>query len=114
MHISGVHLTPIGEGDFLLEPTQGLDIASSDDLIEKILTQVQLSKGQRLYYDLSSLALIDPVYYQWMRRLARACQAVNIQMVWIHMQPNAAFGLSQFLHETPPFICALDVERHVR
>lgn len=114
MHISGLHLTPIGEGDFLLEPTQGLDIFHSDDLIEKILAQVHLSKGQRLYYDLSSLALIDPVYYQWMRTLARACQTVNIQMVCIHMQPTAAFGLSQFLHETPPFICALDVERHVR
>lgn len=112
MHISGVHLTPIGEGDFLLEPTQGLDIANSDDLIEKILAQVQLSKGRRLYYDLSSLALIEPVYYQWMRTLARACQTVNIKMVCIHMQPTAAFGLSQFLHETPPFICALDVERH--
>lgn len=114
MHIAGVHLSPIGEGDFLLEPTQGLDIASSDALIEKILARVQLCKGRRLYYDLSSLALIDPVYYQWIRTLARACQAVNIQMVCIHMRPTAAFGLSQFLQETPPFDCALDVERHAR
>lgn len=112
MHISGAHLTPIGEGDYLLEPTRGLDIANSDQLIEEILTRVQLGKGQRLYYDLSELALIDPVYYQWMRMLARACQTVNIKMVCIHMQPTAAFGLSQFLQETPPFVCALDVERH--
>jgi len=114
MQISGVHLTPFGEGDYLLEPTQGLDIAASDNLIEAILSRVQVGKGRRLYYDLSALALIDPIYYQWLRTLARACQAVNIQMVCIHMQPTAAFGLSQFLQETPPFVCALDVERHVR
>lgn len=113
MHISGAHLTPIGEGDFLLEPTRGLDIANSDNLIEEILAKVQRGKGQRLYYDLSELALIDPVYYQWLRTLARACQTVNIQMVCIHMQPTAAFGLSQFLQEEPPFFCALDVERHI-
>lgn len=114
MHIAGVHLTPIGEGDFLLEPAQGLDIANSDHLIEEILAKVQLGKGQRLYYDLSELGLIDPVYYEWMRMLARACQTVNIKMVCIHMQPTAAFGLSQFLQEIPPFVCALDVEQHTR
>lgn len=113
MHIPGAHLTPIGEGDFLLEPTRGLDIANSDQLIEEILAKVQLGKGQRLYYDLSELALIDPVYYQWLRMLARACQTLNIHMVCIHMQPTAAFGLSQFLQEIPPFVCALDVERHI-
>lgn len=114
MQIAGVHLTPIGEGDFLLEPTQGLDIVNSDHLIEEILAKVQLGKGKRLYYDLSELALIDPVYYEWMRMLARACQTVNIKMVCIHMQPTAAFGLSQFLQEIPPFVCALDVEQHTR
>lgn len=113
MPISGAHLTPIGEGDFLLEPTRGLDIANSDQLIEEILTKVQLGKGQRLYYDLSELALIDPVYYEWIRTLARACQTLNIKMICIHMQATAAFGLSQFLQETPPFVCALDVERHI-
>lgn len=112
MHIAGAHLTPIGEGDFLLEPTRGLDIANSDKLIEEILSRVQMSKGQRLYYDLSELAIIDPVYYQWMSTLARACQTVNVKMVCIHMQPAAAFGLSQFLQEPPPFVCALDVERN--
>lgn len=112
MHIAGAHLTPIGAGDFLLEPTRGLDISNSDNLIPEILACVQSSKGLRLYYDVSELAIIDHVYYQWMRRLARACQTVNIKMVCIHMQPTAAFGLSQFLQETPPFVCALDVERH--
>ena len=112
MHIAGAHLTSIGEGDFLLEPTRGLDIANTDALIEQILTHIQMSKGRRLYYDLSEMAIIDPVYYQWMRTLARACQTVNIKMICIHMQPTAAFGLSQFLHEPPPFVCALDVERN--
>ena len=110
MPIAGAHLTPIGDGYFLLEPTRGLDITNSDALIEEILRRVQMSKGVRLYYDLSDLAIIDPVYYQWMSLLARSCQTVNIQMVCIHMQPTAAFALSQFLLEIPPFTCALDVE----
>lgn len=112
MHIAGAHLTPIGSGDYLLEPTRGLDTTRSDYLIEEILAQVQEGKGRRLYYDLSELALIDPVYYQWLRTLAHACQAVNIKMLCIHMQPTAAYGLSQFLQEVPPFVCALDVERN--
>lgn len=112
MPIAGAHLTSIGDGDFLLEPTRGLDIANSDALIEEILSRVQKSKGQRLYYDLSELAIIDPVYYQWMSTLARACRAVNVKMVSIHMQPTAAFALSQFLQEIPPFVCALDVEKN--
>ncbi len=114
MDIAGAHLTPIGDGDFLLEPTRGLDITNSDTLIEGILHRIQMTKGQRLYYDLSELVIIDPVYYQWMSRLARACQAVNVKMVCVHMQPTAAFALSQFLQEIPPFTCALDVERNKR
>ena len=113
MHIAGAHLTSIGEGDFLLEPTRSLDIADTGALIEQILTHIQVNKGRRLYYDLSEMVVIDPVYYQWLSMLARACQTVNIKMVCIHMQPTAAFGLSAFLHETPPFACALDVERHI-
>lgn len=111
MPFSGAHLTAIGDGDFLLEPTRSLDIADSDTLIEVILSQVHAGKGRRLYYDLAELAIIDPVYYHWLKTLARACQMVNVKMVCIHMQPTAAFALSQFLRETPPFICALDVEK---
>lgn len=111
MPLSGAHLTPIGDGDFLLEPTRSLDIANSELFIEEILSQIHVGKGRRLYYDLSELAIIDPVYYHWMKTLARACQMVNVKMVCIHMQPTAAFSLSQFLRETPPFICALDVEK---
>ena len=111
MPLSGAHLTRIGDGDFLLEPTRSLDIANSDPLIEAILSQIHVGKGRRLYYDLSELALIDRVYYHWMKTLARACQMVNVQMVCIHMQPTAAFALSQFLQEAPPFICALDVDK---
>lgn len=111
MPLSGAHLTPIGDGDFLLEPTRSLDIANSEVFIEEILSQIHVGKGRRLYYDLSELAIIDPVYYQWMRTLARACQMVNVKMVCIHMQPTAAFALSQFLQEMPPFLCALDVEK---
>ena len=109
MNIPGLHLTFIGNGDFLLEPTRSLDIANSDELIEEVIRRLQKSKGMRLYYDLAELAMIDPVYYQWINALARACQAVNVKMVCIHMQPTAAFTLSQFLLEAPTFGCALDV-----
>ena len=109
MNIPGLHLTSIGNGDFLLEPTRSLDIANSDELIEEVIRRLQKSKGVRLYYDLAELAMIDPVYYQWINSLARACQAVNVKMVCIHMQPTAAFTLSQFLLEGPTFGCALDV-----
>lgn len=114
MHIAGAHLTSIGEGDFLLEPTRSLDIANNGSLIEQILTHIQAGKGRRLYYDLSEMVVIDPIYYQWLGMLARACHTVNINMVCIHMQPTAAYGLSSFLHETPPFACARDVERNIR
>ena len=109
MNIPGLHLTSIGNGDFLLEPTRSLDIANSDELIEEVIRRLQKSKGMRLYYDLAELAMIDPIYYQWINSLARACQAVNVKMVCIHMQPTAAFGLAQFLFEKPAFETALDI-----
>jgi len=111
MSISGIHLTAIGSGDFLLEPTRSLDIGNQYELIEGVIHRMQRTKTQRLYYDLAELPVIDPVYYAWLNALARACQAVNVQMVCIHMQPTAAFALSHFIKEAPCFSTALDVAR---
>lgn len=111
MSIPGIHLTAIGSGDFLLEPTRSLDIGNQYELIEGVIHRMQRTKTHRLYYDLAELSVIDPVYYDWLNALARACQAVNVQMVCIHMQPTAAFALSHFIKEPPCFQTALDVAR---
>lgn len=105
----GIHLTQINSGDFLLEPSRSLNIQEPDILIKYIAARLQQARASRLYYDLSELALIDPVYYGWLDTLARTVQALNISMVCIHMQPTAAFGLAQFLHEHPAFKTALDI-----
>lgn len=111
MSIPGIHLTAIGSGDFLLEPTRSLDIGNQYELLEGVIHRMQRTKTQRLYYDLAELSVIDPVYYDWLNALARACQAVNVQMICIHMQPTAAFALSHFIKEDPCFRTALDVVR---
>ncbi|TCV83279.1 hypothetical protein [Sulfurirhabdus autotrophica] len=110
MNQYGYHLTPIGGGDFLLEPMYGLDTSKADELIEGILLRLQASKSVRLYYDLGEITIIDPVYYTWLELLARACCTMNVRMVCIHMQPTAAFALSHFLQGDPAFETALDVD----
>ena len=109
MSISGVHLTRIGKGDFLLEPLRGMNVSDRDRLMQEIVAQVQQGLGKRLYYDLNGLPVIDPVYYDWLDKLARTCLALNIKMVCINMQPTAAFTLSKFLTTNPSFETALGV-----
>lgn len=110
MSDAGFHLTPIGSNDFLLEPSPSLDVGAPDPLILEIVGRLQKGKSSRLYYDLADLPVIDLVYYAWLNRLARACRAINVQMVGVHMQPTAAFALSQRLPELPQFKTALDVK----
>lgn len=107
---TGYHLTPIGSGRFLLEPSPALDISSSEDLVEEILQRLQRGKACKLYYDLANLPLIEPRYYQWLNMLARACCAVNVVMACIRMQPTAAYALSSYMEGTPDF----SVEQGVR
>jgi len=109
MGIPGLHLTQIGSGDFLLEPTRSLNIRVMDTLIERVAERLQQARASRLYYDLSEQALIDPVYYAWLDALARTVLAINVRMVCIHMQPTAAFALAQFMREAPSFETALDI-----
>ncbi len=106
---AGLHLTPIGNGDFLLEPSRGLDISREDELVEEVARRLQTARATRLYYDLSEMVIIDPVYYQCLNRLARACRAIDVNMICIHMQPTAAFALAQFIEGRPAFETALDV-----
>lgn len=104
-----LHLTKIGSGDFLLEPSKSLDISDQSMHIENVTTRLIQARASRLYYDLSSLALIDPLYYSWLDALARAAQTVNVKMICINMQPTAAFALSKFLHKRPVFETALNI-----
>jgi rsbT antagonist protein RsbS len=109
MAISGVHLTRIGKGNFLLEPRRSMNIQEQNMLMREIVAAVQQEQGERLYYDLDSLPIIDQVYYDWLDKLARTCLAMNIKMICINMQPTAAFTLSKFLTGKPVFETALAV-----
>jgi len=109
MAISGIHLTCIGRGNFLLEPLRSMNIQDAGQLMQDIIALLQQSRGVRLYYDLNGLPVIDPVYYDWLDKLARICLTVNIEMICINMQPTAAFTLSSFLASEPVFATALGV-----
>lgn len=105
-----LHVTPIGRDELLLEPGEALDPHAADHYLDFILARIQEANARRLYYDLQSLPLIDPVYYAWLTRLAQACHIIGVRMVAVHMRPTAAFGLSSFLNEKPLFETALDVD----
>jgi rsbT antagonist protein RsbS len=109
MTIPGVHLTQIGGGDFLLEPSKSLNIRDQARLIESITARLIQAHASRLYYELSGLALIDPLYYAWLDTLARSAQAINVKMICINMQPTAAFALSKFIHKMPTFETAFSI-----
>jgi rsbT antagonist protein RsbS len=109
MAIQGLHLTQIGSGDFLIEPSRSLNIRDHDMLIESVTARLLQARPSRLYYDLSGLPLIDPLYYSWLDALARAAQTVNVKMVCINMQPTAAFALSRFIRKMPVFETAFSI-----
>ena len=104
-----LHLTKIGNGDFLLEPPKSLNIREQSRYIENITARLLQVRASRLYYDLSSLMLIDPLYYAWLDALARAARTVNVKMICVNMQPTAAFALAKFLREKPAFETALTI-----
>lgn len=108
--VQGVHLTPIGGGNVLLEPTEGLDPNNPDALVVPLLHRLHALAARRLLYDLQTIPLIDPIYYGWLLHVYRACRVAGVEMVTVNMQPTAAYGLAVTLEETPPFQCALDVD----
>ncbi len=109
MTVPGLHLTQIGRSDFLLEPARSLNIRDKDCLIEGVVSRLSQAKAVRLYYDLSNLGLIDPLYYAWLDALARALLTVNVKTVCVNMQPTAAFALAGFIDRMPVFETALDI-----
>lgn len=110
MSLAGLHLTAIGRGRFLLEPGAALDTNRQDELLDGILFRLQQGEAGLLYYHLGGLPLIDEAYYGWLDALAKACLAINVRMICVHMQPTAAFGLSHILKSPPAFDSALSVD----
>lgn len=107
--MEGLHLTPIGEGNVLLEPGEGLDPAEPDALIAPILELLLRHEATRLVYDLKNVRLVDALYYAWLARLHAACRVANVELVTVNMQPAAAYALALALERPPPFRCALDI-----
>jgi rsbT antagonist protein RsbS len=111
--IEGIHLTPIGDGNVLLEPGEGLDPSNPEALLAPVLDFLQHHETRRLVYDLKSVRLIDEVYYAWLIQLNATCRIANVEMVTVNMQPAAAYALSLALDKSPPFTCALNIH-HLR
>jgi anti-anti-sigma regulatory factor len=111
--IAGMHLTPIGDGNVLLEPGEGLDPSQPQVLLAPVLEFLQRHAARRLVYDLKNVRLVDEVYYAWLVQLSAACRIANVEMVTVNMQPAAAYALSLSLDNPPPFTCALDIH-HLR
>lgn len=109
MKIPGLHLTQIGNDDFLLEPSRGLNIHDQKNLIEELVGRSQQAKVTHLYYDLAEQIIIDPLYFTWLNKLARALRTINVRMTCIHMQPTAALALTKFMHDAPAFETAINI-----
>ncbi len=109
--IEGMHLTPLGGGDVLLEPGEGLDPGDPDAYTEPLLAWLQGQRARRLIYDIGNVALVDRLYYAWLLRLERLCRLADVELVVVNMRPVAAFALARTLDGPPPFSCALDVDR---
>ena len=109
MKIPGLHLTQIGNDDFLLEPSRGLNIHDQKNLIEALVARMQQAKVSHMYYDLAEQIIIDPLYYAWLNKLARALLTINVKMTCIHMQPTAALALTKFMHGAPAFESAINI-----
>lgn len=111
MSVPGMHLTPLGTGQVLLEPGEGLDPSEPEGYLEPLLSFMQEHRSRRLIYDLKDVAVVDGLYYRWLVRLNSLCQVANMDMVVVNMHPAAAFALAQEMDGSPPFRCALDVDR---
>ena len=109
--VEGMHLTPLGDGDVLIEPGEGFDPTDPDTYTEPLLRWLQEQRATRLIYDLGNVALLDRVYYAWLLRLSRLCRLGDVELVVVNMRPAAAFALARILEGPPPFLCALDVDR---
>jgi len=108
--MQGVHLTVLSRKCVLLEPGMSVDPAKPDQYASEIMECLQKNQTQGLIYDLKNIALIDKTYYEWLKYLNTLCKLNNTRLVVIHMKPSAAYGLSRFINELPPFESALNIE----
>ena len=106
----GFHLAMLGSGGALLEPQHGINPGDPGASIGEVLRALREHRAKRLYYDLSDVAIIDPVYYAFLNRLATSCHAIGIAMTCVSMQPSAAFSLAAHLDEPPRFATAHGLE----
>jgi len=109
--LQGMHLTPIGDGIILLEPTDGLDPGEPDAYLVPLAGTLQQMRARRLLYDLKNVPVIDTLYYAWLTNLASICRISGIDMVLVNMRPATAYALALTMEDNPPFACALDVNR---
>ena len=108
--MKGMHLTAIGHGKVLLEPTEGLDPGDPDAYLLDLAEHLKTLHAGKLLYDLGSVPVIDGVYYEWLLKLNAMCTISGVELVAVNMNPAAAFALANTLKENPPFACALDVD----
>jgi rsbT antagonist protein RsbS len=107
--VRSMHLTPIGEGTVLLEPTDGFDPGEPDTYLVPLTGALQQVRARRLLYDLKNVPVIDSLYYRWLADVAAMCHISGISMVVVNMRPATAYALALTLKDSPPFGCALDV-----
>ncbi|MFP4154703.1 MAG: hypothetical protein ACLFQH_00670 [Halothiobacillaceae bacterium] len=108
--MQGIHLTKLGNDRVLLEPHHGVNPASPDDGMDRILTALQASRARNVYYDLAQVTLVDPVYYHFLNQLAAGCHALGMTLTCINMAPQAAFALAAHMEQPPRFQSALTLE----
>lgn len=109
--LQGMHLTPIGGGNVLLEPADGLDPGEPDAYLVPLTGTLQQMRARRLLYDLKNVPVIDTLYYAWLTSLGSMCRISGIDMVLVSIRPATAYALALTLEDNPPFSCALDVDR---
>lgn len=109
--LQGMHLTPIGDGNVLLEPAEALDPGEPDAYLVPLTGTLQQMRARRLLYDLKNVPVIDSLYYAWLENLASMCRISGIDMVLVNMRPATAYALALTMKDNPPFGCALDVNR---
>lgn len=100
---AGYHLTFLGNGKALLEPTATLDPAKPYELMDAVLRRLTEKRISCLYFDLGDIPVIDKVYYDCLNFLAAGCKAVNVRLICFNMQPAAAYALAVAVNEPPHF-----------
>lgn len=108
--MQGMHLTILSKQCVLLEPEISLDPANPGQYASDIIAFLQKNRTQALIYDLKDIVLIDKTYYAWLKYLSTLCKLNNTRLIAIQMVPSAAYGLSLFMDESPPFQTALCIE----